>query len=582
MSSKILGVQAFFPDSSACLVVDGKIVAAVQEERLTRQKRTRAFPHQSIDYCLKNQGLQLKDIDCVAFPINPAIYLEQHSAVQSNQLRYRGEAWYSIMSHLMSINPGQLASGEASQLVTLKDGSKINVQFIEHHLAHAAMAYYLSGVNRAAILSIDGFGEKDCILFAKANENKIEPFFKQEFPHSLGCFYLTITEFLGFMPNSDEWKVMGASSYGKPDTYYDQLLALFEFKEQGFELDLNYFNFYNFHRPLNYSSKLIELLGEPRKPGDPISERYFNIAAAAQKVTETVVFKLAQQLYQKTGIDHLCYSGGVAMNSVCNGKILDNTSFADIYIPFSPDDSGGSIGAALYAYHHIEQKPLVKKVTTNYLGPKFSDKETQDELDKFGLNYQLSTDIVRETAQLIAEGNIVGWFQGALEFGDRALGNRSILADPRRNEMKDVVNTKIKFREEFRPFAPSILTEYVNDYFEGAQTTNFMEKVYPIKERMRNEIPAVVHVDGTGRLQTVSKENNPLYYALIKDFHNRTGIPIVLNTSFNLKGEPIVCTVKDAVRTFYTCGMDILVVGNYVIKKIEVEVYDDLHHISSL
>ncbi len=563
---KILGIQAFFPDSSACLIENGKILSAVQEERLTRNKRTRVFPFKSIDYCLSKNKLTLKDIDAIAIPVNAAIYLENFDSAHSAQLRYRGELWYSILSNLMASSKSQLLAKEASQHVAMIDGTKINVHFIEHHLAHAAIGFYPSSFKEAAILSIDGFGEKDCMLFGHGKGTQIKTLFKQEFPHSLGCFYLAITEFLGFQPNSDEWKVMGASSYGDAKVYYKRLRDLFTLNGDGFELDLSYFNFYQFHRPLSYSPKLSKVLGDPRKNGEKITKRHYDIAAAAQKVTEDILFYLVKRLHQKTKLSHLCYSGGVAMNSVANGKILQNTPFKNIYIPFAPDDTGASIGAALYVAHQYKKKARVL-LSGNYLGPNYSDVEIETELKKFGVSYKRSRDVTKEAAEAIARGEIVGWFQGGLEFGDRALGNRSILADPRRAEMKDIVNNKIKFREEFRPFAPSTLEEYTNEYFENADYTPFMEKVFIVKKSKQKSIPAVVHVDGSGRLQSVRKTTNPKYYALIKHFQKLTGIPVVLNTSFNLKGEPMVGSPKDAVRTFYTCGMNVLFIGSFVIRK---------------
>ena len=566
-SMKILGVEAFFHDTSACILVDGKIKYAVQEERLTRNKRTKSFPIQSVKYCLEENNLSLKDIDIVTFPVNPGIYLEHFDSQQSSHLRYRGEIWYSVLNNMMSLIPDGKSVLDASQNILLECGTQMKIQYVEHHLAHAAIAFYPSNFEEAAILSIDGFGEKDCIFLGTGKENKITPIYKQEFPHSLGCFYMTITEFLGFQPNSDEWKVMGASSYGDTSVFYDKLLSLFRFNEYGMELDLSYFNFYNFHRPLNYTKKLVDLLGPPRKGGEPLTNRHYNIAAAAQKITETVVFKLAKNLFDLTKQKNLCFSGGVAMNSVCNGKIIENTPFDNIYIPFTPDDSGGSIGSALYEYHQIGGKSDRSKITNNYFGPEYSNEEVKKELDKYALNYDTVENSAKDAAQCIANGEIVGWFQGGVEFGDRALGNRSILADPRKAEMKDILNNKIKFREEFRPFAPSILEEHLDEYFIDAKPTPFMEKVYTIKEEKRSAIPAVVHVDGTGRLQTVNKINNPLYYSLIKNFYKLTDVPVILNTSFNLKDEPIVCSPKDAVRAFFTCGMDTLILGNYLLKK---------------
>lgn len=562
----ILGLEAYFHDTSASILVDGDLIYAVQEERLTRHKRTRDFPLKAINTCLNKAGITIKDVEICAFPVNPGIYLEHFDGTQSGLPRYRGEIWHSVLNNLMTFLPHGYSVNNSTQSVTI-DGYELKIQYVEHHLAHAASAFYPSGFNESAILTIDGFGEKDCLLLAIGNKNTITPLFKQEFPHSLGAFYKTITEFLGFRPNNDEWKVMGASSYGNESKYFDKLFSLFKLKQQGFELDLSYFNFYNFHRPLTYSKKMIELLGSPRYPGEPIKQIHFDIAMAAQKVTEEVVFHLADNLYRATGMKKLCYGGGVAMNSVCNGKIVHATPFEDLYIPYSPDDSGGCIGAALYTYHQLNNKPRKYVGSSNYLGPEYEDSEIQKDMEIFDLQYYESKDPAKEAARLIADGHIIGWFQGRVEFGDRALGNRSILADPRAVEMKDIINNRVKFREEFRPFAPAILEEYLDEYFITPSPTPFMEKVFMIKKEKREEIPAVVHVDGSGRLQSVSLKQNPLFYNLIKNFRDITGIPVVLNTSFNLKDEPIVCSPKDAIRTFFSSGINVLFLSKYVLVK---------------
>ncbi|MGD8386056.1 MAG: carbamoyltransferase C-terminal domain-containing protein [Desulfobacteraceae bacterium] len=563
----ILGLNSAGFVTSSALVIDGKIHFAVEEERLDRQKRSRAFPMRGIREALKTAGLRLDDVDAVTVAWNPAINLEAFSPAQSQRHRYLGEILYNVPNHLMSLKPNE-AADYSRQIISFSDGVELNIYYIMHHLAHAS-AFFFSPFEEAAIMAIDAFGEKHSTVFCEGKGNKIRRIWSQEFPHSLGSFYASMTEYLGFRPKNDEWKVMGASSYGDPQRYYEALHSLFHLKEEGgFELDLSYFNHYQFHRPLMYHPKLAALVGlPPNEKGRPLNQDYYDFAAAAQRVTEDIYCYLIGQLHERTGLDNLVLSGGVVYNSVANGKVLSNTPFQDVFVPPMPDDSGGSLGSAYYLYHQIQDQPRTYTMTTNYFGPGFSDEEIRATLDKFKIRYQPVEDPADEAAALIQEGKILGWFQNRIEFGDRALGNRSILADPRDPSMKDKVNETVKYREPFRPFAPSVLKEHVDEYFVNSVPTPYMEKVLPIRPEKQEEIPAVTHVDGSGRLHTVTKEQNPLYYRLIDCFRARTGVPLVLNTSFNLKGEPIVCSPQDAIRTFFSSGLDALIIGKFVVHK---------------
>ncbi|MDX1959915.1 MAG: carbamoyltransferase C-terminal domain-containing protein [Leptospiraceae bacterium] len=566
-SIKILGINSAGFNTSSSLIIDGKIIYAVEEERLNREKRTRNFPFQGIKEALKTAGIKLEELDAIAVAWNPAINLELHNHAQSSKARYLGEIFYNVPSALMSLKKNNQSS-YSRQVIEFKDGTNLNIYYIMHHLSHASTFYY-SPFETASIMTIDAFGEKECVLFAEGNNTELKTIWSQEFPHSLGGFYSTMTEFLGFQPQSDEWKLMGAAPYGDPKQFYEKLRKLIIFKDDGFELDLSYFNFYLFHRPGRFTQKFSDYIGLPPNPKDnALNELYYNLAASSQLLMEEIYFHLLNQLHKKSKFkDNLVLAGGVVFNSVANGKILQNTLFKEVYIPPVPDDSGGSLGASYYVYHQILKHPRKESLSNNYLGPGFNDSEIQDELDKYKVNYSKLENPSYTAAELISFGKIIGWFQGRLEFGDRALGNRSILADPRNPEMKDKVNETIKYRESFRPFAPSILIEKFSEYFEDATPTPFMEKVFPIKKEKQSLIPAVTHVDGTGRLQTVSKEQNLLYYSLIQEFEKLTGIPIVLNTSFNLKGEPMVSSPKDAIRTFFTSGLDALIIGDFLIVK---------------
>ncbi len=564
---QILGLNAVGFNTSATLVCDGQVVFAVEEERLIREKRTRRFPMQAIREALRAAGLRLEDLDEVAIGWNPAINLEAFNPAQSQRLRFLGELFYSVPNHLMTLQKDS-APLLSRQTVEFVDGSRLNMSYVTHHLAHAA-SFFCSPFDRAAIMTIDAFGERQSVLFAVGEGEQLRTVWSQDFPHSLGAFYSTMTEYLGFRAQSDEWKVMGASAYGDPGRFEGKLRELVRLKDDGgFELDLLHFNHYQFPRTQRYASRLRDHLGlEPNEPGRPLTQEYYDFAAAAQQVTEDVYFHLLNQLHARTGVTTLVVAGGVAFNSVANGKIRQRTPFTHVFVPPVPDDSGVSLGAALYVCHQLDGRPREYVMTSNYLGPGYSDTEIQDALVQFKVRHRVVPNPASCAAALVTAGKIVGWFQGRLEFGDRALGNRSILADPRDASMKDKVNATVKYREPFRPFAPSILLDEVAEFFVDAEPTPFMESVFSIRPEKRALIPAVTHVDGTGRLQTVSRDQNPLYFELIEEVRRLTGIPVVLNTSFNLNGDPIVCSPQDALRTFFSSGLDALVMGNCLVEK---------------
>lgn len=566
-NSIVLGINSAGYNTSSALLIDGKVSFASEEERLVREKRTRRFPLVGIHEALKFSNLEFHDLDAIAISWNPAVNLEAFNLPQSQRARYHGEIFFNVPNHLLTLKTNNSVA-LSQQMINFIDGDKLNIYYVNHHDAHAS-SFFHSPFIEAAIMVIDAFGEKDSVSFFKGKDNSLKTIWTQEFPHSLGSFYTCMTEFLGFEPRSDEWKVMGASAYGDPKHYYRKLKStIFLKKDCGFELDLSYFNHFQFHRPFMYSPKLIKLLEIlPNELGKPLTQNYYDLATATQLVAEDVYFHLLNQLYLLTKLDNVVLSGGNALNSVSNGKITLRTPFKNVFISPVPDDSGASLGAAHYIYNQIWNNPRQYEMRSNYFGPGYTDMEILDHLKKYKISYKHLNNSAPVGAKLIASGKIIGWFQGRLEFGDRALGNRSIVADPRDPSMKDKVNATVKYREPFRPFAPSILIEYLDEYFEKATATPFMEKVFSIQKEKHKIIPAVTHEDGTGRLQTVSKEQNKLYYELIDEFRKLTGIPLVLNTSFNLKGEPIVCSPQDALRTFYSSGLDALIMGSYLIEK---------------
>lgn len=573
---KILGINAYHGDSSAVLVIDGNLVAAVAEERFNRQKHWAGLPLESVKYCLRESNLNLSDIDYLAINRDP----------KANILR---KSLWTIFNQ-PSKKLIQNRAANLKKILTIKNditqkfeirNSKFEIRYIEHHLAHAASAFFVSAFEQAAVLTIDGFGDFVSCLLAKGAGNKIKVLQKIYFPHSLGIFYLMVTQYLGFWHYGDEYKVMGLAAYGQP-VYLNQFRKIVRLKTNGaFELDLSYFlhqrqgastTWFN-QPPVNppiFSQKFINEFGPSRAKDMELNEHYQNIAASLQALTEEVYFHLLNHLYQLTGISNICLAGGVALNSSANGKIFTRTPFKEIFIQPAAADDGGAIGAAFYLQQQILNQPRSFIMERVDWGPHYSQEQIGKVLKEREIKYVKlePRELFEKTAQAIAEGKIVGFFQGRAEFGPRALGNRSIVVDPRRPAMKDILNERIKRREPFRPFAPSILAEAVGDWFELSYSEPFMVKTYKWKKDKQQLVPAVVHQDGTGRLQTVERKINPRYWQLIKAFENLTGLPLVLNTSFN-ENEPIVNKPEEAIDCFERTKMDVLVLENFYLIKSE-------------
>jgi carbamoyltransferase len=566
---KIIGVHNTGILSSAALVVDGRLVSGMAEERLDRRKYSKYFPHKAVAACLNLGGLTLDDVDCFAIGWNPAINIgSRYRAGFSEWPAYPGERFYSNPNHLLPLlGP---SSFTATDQIFHRNGAKpVTLTYVSHHLAHLAGSYHLSGFTDAALFSCDGYGERTSTVWAVGRAGEIEILREMQFPHSLGSFYSAITEFLGFKPDLDEWKVMGAAAYGDPARFAESMALLVPIGEDGaFRLDLSYFNHFDFDTAGMLTPAAHALFGAPRREGEDLSQRHLDIAAAAQFHLERVLKATLGWLRSVSRMDRVCIGGGVAMNSLFNGRLALDGPFEQVFLPFAPDDSGNSIGAALWAARRAGDCVTGHRITP-FLGTSHDDDAIGRELARFGLPSARIEDPAETAAGLLADGRIVGWFQGRMEFGQRALGARSILADPRDAAMKDRVNLAVKFREAFRPFAPAVLVEEAHRYFsipEGFQVP-FMEKVVPIRPEMRGKIPAVTHADGTGRVQTVDRELNPLFHRLISAFGRRTAVPVVLNTSFNLNGEPIVESPADAVRTFMSSGMNALVIGHHLLVK---------------
>lgn len=563
----ILSVYPYTHLSSSALVIEGKVVAAAAEERFDREKMSKKFPALSAQWCLDSQGLTWKDVDLIAVPWNPQRNINHASKRWVAEMAWRGEMLTHIPVHIMrAINEPVASHMEMSF-------GKTRIVYLNHHECHAANAFFLSPFDKADILTIDGHGEDESCFFGNAKDTSINQTGNVLYPHSLGLFYGTFTDFLGFTPEVDEWKVMALSAFaGKRNSYYPKVRSLINFTDDGFELDLSYFDFYTFdRRPHFFNPKMISILGQPRERGASFSDRHYAIAGAMQKVFSEAVIHLFSILKQYNKGNRVVLAGGAAMNSLFNGMIDSLDIYEDCFIPPSPDDSGVSVGAALLAYYRFNKKASRVKymLKDNSWGPSYTEDQIRNSLDKFKLPYTRPESLIKLIAKEISQGALVGWFQGAMEFGHRALGNRSILADPRDVTTKDRVNSAVKYRESFRPFAPAVLAERAEEIFEmrAGRRVYFMERVYPIRKQWRARLGAVCHVDFTGRLQTVEPESNRLLYNLIKEFNNITGVPVLLNTSFNLNGEPIVCSPEHAIRTFYSCGLDILVLGPFVIRK---------------
>ncbi len=591
----ILGINAYHGDAAAAIIRDGQLVAAVEEERFNRFKHCASFPVESIKYCLKTAGVSVENINHIGISRDPSAHLHK-------KVLYAATRAAKSLAGIGN-SPGAKSAGGRGIIGTISDRlantakvrdlkddlakyldvpkSRFRAQFhnVEHHRAHLASSFYVSPFERAALLSIDGFGDFISTMWGEGEENEIEVLGQVEYPHSTGILYTATTQFIGFPYYGDEGKVMGLAPYGTP-RFMEEFREIIKTEEGGrFRLNLDYFRHHAEGVEMSwdegsptigriFSDEYAKVFGSPREKGAPLTDRERDLAASLQQRLEEVGFHILRHLHEQTGLTDLGLSGGVAYNSVMNGKILLNTPFKRVYVQPAAGDSGTAIGVCYEIYNGLLKQPRAFHMEGAYTGPDFTDGEIRAELDASGLAFETYSDqeITRRAAQDIADGFVLGWFQGRMEFGPRALGNRSIVVDPRRADMKEILNDRIKKREPFRPFAPSIMEERVGDYFEQTHPAPTMLMVYQVRKEKRAEVPAITHVDGSGRLQTVSRAMNPRYHQLISDFCELTGVPIVLNTSFN-ENEPIVCTPRHAIDCFLKTRMDVLYLGNHAVRR---------------
>ena len=548
----VVGISALYHDAACCIIRDGRLIAAAQEERFTRMKYDPRTPVNAFAYCLDAAGLTADDLDCVAYYENPATKLDR---IVRSFARGIGDISGLLDSFEEKTDTLNFIAGKLDYAGGMRS--------YDHHLAHCASAYYASGFENAAVLTADGVGEWTTTSLAKGIDGTVEIFDTVDFPHSLGLFYSAITAFLGFQPNSDEYKVMGLAAFGRPSYLAPLQKALIDDGRNPFRLDMAYFDY----NKRMYSSALTDLLGiAPRKSGQPIQQQHRDVAASAQELLEEALLAIAHRLHDATGFTDLCMAGGVALNCVANARLERETPFKRIFVQPASGDAGGALGAAMLAYREISgTRP--DPMTHAYLGPRYSTSEVRRYLTRIGAQFEEFTgaELVKRIAAELEAGKVVGWFQGAMEFGPRALGARSILADARRADMQDILNLKIKQRESFRPFAPICLREAANDYFECSGELPYM--TFTVKVRDPRVLPAISHVDGTARLQTVDSRTAPRLASLLHAFAERTGVPVLINTSFNRNGEPIVCSPEDAFSCFRESGIDILVMDNFVVDR---------------
>ena len=589
----ILGVSCYYHDAAAALLRDGMLIAAAEEERFSRVKHDFGFPKNAIRFCLDQAEIEGRDLDYVVFFEKP---FRKFDRILMSALQTYPQSWKVFRESMISWMVDKLWVGTTLQ--TELGVSKEKVLFCEHHLSHAASAYLCSPFDEAAILTVDGVGEWVSTTYGVGHGSEIHLSKQIEFPHSIGLLYSAFTAFLGFEVNEGEYKVMGMAPYGVP-RYADKVWRLVTQNRDGsFSLNMDYFCFHN-STDQTYNQRFVALFGKPRPsklqfftkvmgfpkyfgelPGNyselcELNQYYADIAASIQQVTEDLLLNMANHLYRETGLRRLCIAGGVGLNSVANARILKETPFEELFVQPAAGDGGGALGAALWAYNSLLGKPRLFTMQHAYWGRSNSDAQIGDFLRQNAIPFRHFDDeneLLDHVVERLTKGKVIGWSQGRFEWGPRALGNRSILADPRNPEMKDIVNTKIKFREPYRPFAPSVLVECAERYFELPQApchhpARYMLYVVPVRENYRSTLPAITHVDGTGRLQIVFREQSPRYYGLIERFGQATGVPVVLNTSFNLKGEPIVNTPADACHTFSTSEMDGLVLETFLVDK---------------
>jgi len=563
-----LGISCYYHDSAAAVLKDGNVIAAVEEERFSRIKFDDGFPKRSINWCLKEAGINAESIDSVAFYDKPVLKFER---LLDNYIAVAPRGLFSFLDVIPKwIHKRLWVKNEINKHL---NGFKGEIIFPEHHMSHAAHTFFTSPFDEAAILTVDGVGEWSTTTFGTGKDTSINLINDIRWPHSVGLFYSAFTYFLGFKVNEGEYKLMGLSSYGKPK-YYDMILnEIIDVKNDGsMHLNMKYFAFtYDKYMTNQNFSDLFGI--PPRKHDEKVEQIHYDIGASAQLVLEDILLKMVNHVHSKTKMKNLCLGGGVALNGVANYRILKEGPFENLHIPPSPGDAGSAVGSAQYLYYcHAKNKRIIQKSTEQiknniYVGPEYSNDEIKKFLDKNKISYEFleREKLLKNTAKLISDGKIVGWYQGKMEWGPRALGNRSILADPRDEKMKDLLNEKIKHRESFRPFAPSILEEYVSEYFDIDRPSPYMVLVANIKKP--DKIPAVTHVDGTGRLQSVSKQVSPLYYDLINEFYKITSVPVIINTSMNVMGEPIVNTPEQAYNMILKTDMDYIVVGSYLVSR---------------
>jgi carbamoyltransferase len=563
MPKYVLGISCFYHDSAAALLKDGVIVAACQEERLSRKKHDSDFPTRAVKYVLKEGGIGPGELDAVGFYDKPLLKFERMLSTyvatfprSFNSFRKAMPVWIHEKLWTSSLIRKELTP------------YKGQIYYAEHHMSHAASAFLPSPFEEAAILTVDGVGEWATASFGVGKGGDIKLFKEIRFPHSLGLLYSAFTYYLGFKVNSAEYKVMGLAPYGKP-VHFDRIMKeMIHLQEDGsFKLNMKYFS-YDYGLRMTNGAFDDFFGGPPRQPESWMNEREFDIAASVQKVCEEVVLQMVRYIHRETKLTNLCMAGGVALNCVANGRIIRETPMKNLFVQPAAGDAGGAVGVAHYLYNTVDEKPRGPAWTHAYLGPAYTDAEIASYLDGAGAKYVTLSDeeLVARTAQLLADKNVIGWFQGRMEFGPRALGGRSILADPRDPGMRDTLNMKIKFREGFRPFAPSVLADKASEWFELDCDSPYMLLVAPVREA-RRVIPSVTHVDYSARIQTVTRESNPLYYDLIAAFEKITGVPVVINTSFNVRSEPIVCSPHDAYICFMRTNMDQLVLGHHLLEK---------------
>lgn len=576
MSEVILGINAYHGDASAALLIDGRCVAAIEEERFSRVKHQSGFPEESVRWCLDDAGLTPHDLNHIAIGRNPTTNVWKklsYALLHPPGMNFVRSRWRNARSVM------DVKDSVADALHVPKDSLRSRFHRVEHHRSHIASAFFCSPFEDAACVSLDGMGDFISTMWGVGRGNRIDIMGEVTHPHSLGHFYQAVTQFLGLHRYGDEFKLMGLASYGEP-RFLDKLRDVIGLGDDlQFRLNLDYFVHHRRGVDMTWqagtpevgalwSPRMAEVFGAPREVGGPITKRDEDLAASVQARLEEVALEMLRRLHAKVRVPRLAMAGGVALNCVMNARIYEETPFEEVWIQPAANDAGISLGAALWVQHAVLDRPRRWVMTDAFLGTEFEDPVYEAALDSAGLNHKRLSDeeLFPHVVERMTEGAVVGWFQGRMEYGPRALGNRSIVCDPRRRDMKDILNSRIKHREPFRPFAPSVLEEKTGEWFARLEPSPYMLMAYDVLEDKRPDIPAVTHVDGTGRLQTVSRSSNPRYHALISEFERQTGVPIVLNTSFN-ENEPICCHPKEAVDVFVRTHMDVLVLGNYVVEK---------------